>query len=73
MIHLQNNRVVLTTDAPADEWAFRLQYRLLVLSAAAANKDNGPAILEALSAEIQAVIEMLPNEEQMEKALQKKA
>lgn len=71
MIRVQNNLVVLGTESPADEWAYRLRYRLLVLSAAAANPDNGPAIQEAISAELQYVIEMLPDEEQMTQALAK--
>lgn len=71
MIAYLNGHVQLHTEARADDWCLRLRNRLLVLSAAAGNPHNGPAIAEAISAEIDATIEMLPDEEQMAAALQK--
>ena len=63
--------VHLVTEAHADDWYLRLRNRLLVLSAAVANPNNGPDILDAIAAEIDATIEMLPDEGQMQAALQR--
>lgn len=71
MITQIGNRIQLSTDAPADYWCQRIRNRLMVLSAAASNPNNGPAIQDAIAAEIDATIEMLPDEGQMEAALQK--
>ncbi len=69
MIALRNNQVQVSTGADAEDWSIRLRYRLMILSAAAANPNNGPAILEAISSEIDFMLEMIPDEAQMKKAL----
>ncbi len=70
MIRQLKSRIVVTTDArDGDDWCLRLRTRLLVLSAAAGNPDNGPAVQQAVAAEIDHVIEMLPDEQQMTAAL----
>lgn len=65
MIQVVNNRIHVATHAAHDEWHLRLRNRILVLSAAASNTENGPAIIDALGGEILALLEIIPSEDQM--------
>jgi hypothetical protein len=70
MIRLAQQRVQVSTDSKADDWALRLRNRLLVLAAAATgNIYQRDEVNEALAFEIEAVLELLPDERQMERAL----
>lgn len=69
MITTGNDTVHVVTTARTEDWYYRLRRRLLVLSAAVRTQPIGEDIREAISAELEDMIEMLPDERQMEQLL----
>jgi hypothetical protein len=70
MITQNNDRVTVVTTARPDDWVYRLRNRLMVLSAAAGNSNINQHIGEAIASELDATLEMLPDEFQMMQAIQ---